>query len=98
MWTLFTRALTAAPSTTKASITNTVANFLVTAVLGMIVFDEKVGGLWWIGAGMMGAGCILVGMREETNTEKSGAEEGEGTGREEEETKQQEGIRRRRVS
>ncbi|KKK26488.1 hypothetical protein ARAM_001018 [Aspergillus rambellii] len=64
MWALFTRALTAAPSTTKVSITNTSANFLVTALLGMLVFREEVGGLWWVGAGMMGAGCILVGMRE----------------------------------
>ncbi|KAL1863351.1 hypothetical protein Plec18167_008213 [Paecilomyces lecythidis] len=66
MWALFTRALTASPSTTKVSITNTSANFLVTALLGMIVFSEKVHGLWWLGAAMMGAGCILVGMREES--------------------------------
>ncbi|KAJ5563299.1 Pyridoxamine 5'-phosphate oxidase [Penicillium sp. DV-2018c] len=64
MWALFTRALTAGPSTTKVSITNTASNFLATALLGMIVFSEAVGGLWWVGAGMMGAGCILVGMRE----------------------------------
>ncbi|KAJ5855614.1 uncharacterized protein N7529_009558 [Penicillium soppii] len=64
MWALFTRALTAGPSTTKVSITNTASNFLATAVLGMVVFQEAVGGLWWVGAGMMGAGCILVGMRE----------------------------------
>ncbi|KAF7158314.1 hypothetical protein CNMCM5623_003083 [Aspergillus felis] len=64
MWALFTRALTASPSTTKVSITNTSANFLVTALLGMVVFREKVSGLWWLGAGMMGGGCILVGMRD----------------------------------
>lgn len=64
MWALFTRALTAGPSTTKVSITNTASNFLMTAFLGMIVFQEAVGGLWWLGAAMMGAGCILVGMRE----------------------------------
>ncbi|KAF9894745.1 hypothetical protein FE257_006635 [Aspergillus nanangensis] len=64
MWALFTRALTAGPSTVKVSITNTSANFLVTALLGMIIFQEKVGGLWWVGAGMMGGGCILVGMRD----------------------------------
>ncbi|PYH98051.1 hypothetical protein BO71DRAFT_416655 [Aspergillus ellipticus CBS 707.79] len=63
MWTLFTRALTASPSSTKASLTNTAANFLVTAVLGMLVFGERVGGLWWLGAGMMGVGCVVVGMR-----------------------------------
>ncbi|CEJ58824.1 hypothetical protein PEBR_24847 [Penicillium brasilianum] len=65
MWALFTRALTAGPSTTKVSITNTSANFLMTALLGMVIFKESVGGLWWLGAAMMGAGCILVGMREE---------------------------------
>lgn len=64
MWALFTRALTASPSTTKVSITNTSANFLITALLGMIVFREKVSGLWWLGAAMMGSGCILVGMRD----------------------------------
>ncbi|KAJ5894215.1 hypothetical protein N7495_005906 [Penicillium taxi] len=64
MWALFTRALTAGPSTVKVSITNTSSNFLVTALLGMVVFREAVGGLWWLGAAMMGAGCILVGMRE----------------------------------
>lgn len=64
MWALFTRALTASPSTTKVSITNTASNFLVTAILGMIVFAEHVRGLWWLGAAMIGAGCILVGMRD----------------------------------
>ncbi|KAL4957801.1 hypothetical protein BDW69DRAFT_155781 [Aspergillus filifer] len=65
MWALFTRALTAAPSTTKVSITNTSANFLITALLGMAVFSERVAGLWWLGAAMLAAGGILVGMREE---------------------------------
>ncbi|PLB49038.1 hypothetical protein P170DRAFT_358326 [Aspergillus steynii IBT 23096] len=65
MWALFTRALTASPSTTKVSITNTSANFLVTAVLGMCVFGERVAGLWWVGAACMGAGCVLVGMRDQ---------------------------------
>ncbi|PGH26870.1 hypothetical protein AJ80_01452 [Polytolypa hystricis UAMH7299] len=73
MWTLFTRALTSSPSTTKVSITNTTANFLLTAVLGMVVFGEEVGGLWWVGAGMMGVGCVVVGMREE-----GGGGDGEG--------------------
>ena len=56
MWELFTRALTAGSSTTKVSITNTAANFLVTAMLGMGVFGERVGGRWWVGAAMMGGG------------------------------------------
>lgn len=74
MWALFTRALTAAPSTTQVSITNTAANFLTTALLGMMIFGESVRGMWWLGAGMMGAGCILVGMREEQEGNKAGNE------------------------
>jgi hypothetical protein len=83
MWALFTRALTAGPSTTKVSITNTSANFLVTAFLGMLVFGEPVRGLWWLGAAMMAAGCILVGMRDEKEKEKTeGAGEQSGNGSE----------------
>ncbi|KAJ9399560.1 hypothetical protein DTO282F9_3434 [Paecilomyces variotii] len=78
MWALFTRALTASQSTTKVSITNTSANFFVTALLGMIVFSEKVRGLWWLGAAMMGAGCILVGMRDESGKEDTAAADATG--------------------
>ncbi|KAL1999830.1 hypothetical protein VTN02DRAFT_3904 [Thermoascus thermophilus] len=85
MWALFTRALTASPSTTKVSITNTASNFLVTAILGMIVFAEHVRGLWWLGAAMMGAGCILVGMRDGDGEKKgdsgvAGGGDGDGDG------------------
>lgn len=80
MWALFTRALTASPSTTKVAITNTTANFLVTAVLGMVVFRELVGGLWWLGAVLMASGCILVGMREEDKADEAGTGTGTGTG------------------
>jgi hypothetical protein len=86
MWWLFTRALTASPSTTKVTITNTSANFLVTAILGMVVFGEKVAGLWWLGAAMMGSGCILVGMREEKKDKDMADDSGitrDGSGRDE---------------
>ncbi|PGH05585.1 hypothetical protein AJ79_06752 [Helicocarpus griseus UAMH5409] len=64
MWALFTRALTASASSTKVAITNTTANFLLTALLGMMVFGERVDWLWWIGAVGMAGGCVVVGMRE----------------------------------
>ncbi|KLJ07077.1 hypothetical protein EMPG_17433 [Blastomyces silverae] len=64
MWAMFTRALTASASSTKVAITNTTANFLLTAVLGMVVFGERVDGLWWVGAALMAGGCVVVGMRE----------------------------------
>ncbi|KAF3483067.1 uncharacterized protein GIQ15_02391 [Arthroderma uncinatum] len=81
MWTLFTRALTASPSTTKVTITNTTANFLVTAVLGMLVFQENVTAQWLVGATLMAAGCIIVGMREEKpkDNEVSNTSTGAGT-------------------
>lgn len=62
MWAFFTRALTAGPSTTKVSVINTASNFIITALLGAVVFAETVGSWWWLGAVMMGSGCVLVGM------------------------------------
>jgi hypothetical protein len=70
MWGLFTRALTLASSTVRVSIINTSANFMVTAVLGALIFGEQLPGLWWLGAAMLVAGSVIIGMREET--EKKG--------------------------
>lgn len=70
MWALFTRALTLATSTTRVSIINTSANFMVTAVLGALIFNEALPGLWWIGAAMLAAGSVVIGMREEEKTDK----------------------------
>lgn len=44
MWGLFTRALTLATSTVRVSVINTSANFMVTAVLGAIIFRETLSG------------------------------------------------------
>ncbi|KAH7398344.1 hypothetical protein BKA66DRAFT_437416 [Pyrenochaeta sp. MPI-SDFR-AT-0127] len=70
MWGLFTRALTLASSTVRVSIINTSANFIVTAVLSFIIFSESLPGLWWLGAALLVAGSVIIGMREET--EKKG--------------------------
>lgn len=70
MWGLFTRALTLASSTVRVSIINTSANFIVTAVLSFLIFDESLSGLWWLGASLLVAGSVIIGMREET--EKQG--------------------------
>jgi hypothetical protein len=66
MWGLFTRALTLASSTVRVSIINTSANFMVTAVLGALIFGEKLPGVWWLGAAMLATGSVIIGMREET--------------------------------
>ncbi|EUC29133.1 hypothetical protein COCVIDRAFT_83704 [Bipolaris victoriae FI3] len=70
MWGLFTRALTLASSTVRVSIINTSANFIVTAILSFIIFSESLPALWWLGAAMLVAGSVIIGMREET--EKQG--------------------------
>ena len=44
MWGLFTKALTLATSTVRVSVINTSANFIVTALLGTIVFGEELPG------------------------------------------------------
>ncbi|EMD95499.1 hypothetical protein COCC4DRAFT_155922 [Bipolaris maydis ATCC 48331] len=70
MWGLFTRALTLASSTVRVSIINTSANFIITAILSFIIFSESLPALWWLGAAMLVAGSVIIGMREET--EKQG--------------------------
>ncbi|OJD40732.1 transcription initiation factor iia small subunit [Diplodia corticola] len=89
MWGLFTRALTLASSTVRVSIINTSANFMITAILGALVFGESLPGLWWLGAAMLVAGSVIIGRREEKTikgTESAGGAEGlvVGSGSEEE--------------
>ncbi|GAB7343314.1 hypothetical protein MBLNU457_1363t1 [Dothideomycetes sp. NU457] len=64
MWGLFTRALTLASSTVHVSVLNTSTNFLVAATAGYLVFGERLPGLWWVGAALLVAGCLLIGRRE----------------------------------
>jgi len=78
MWGLFTRALTLASSTVRVSIINTSANFMVTAVLGALIFSEKLPGVWWLGAAMLVAGSVIIGMRDETETEAKAVVTGSG--------------------
>ncbi|KAK3677996.1 hypothetical protein LTR78_002091 [Recurvomyces mirabilis] len=65
MWGLFTRALTLATSTVRVSVINTSANFMITAVLGALIFRESLPGLWWLGASFLVAGSVIIGRREE---------------------------------
>ena len=44
MWGLFTKALKLGDSAVRVSVINTSANFLLTAVLGMVVFGEELPG------------------------------------------------------
>jgi len=79
MWILFTRALTLANSTTQVAILNTSANFMVTALLGMLVFSEGLPLLWWVGAAFLVAGSVTIGLREQKNKiDRAGTSEEDG--------------------
>lgn len=65
MWALFTAALTRSSSTTRTSIVNVSSNFFITAILGAMIFGEKLPLLWWAGAGLLAAGNVVIGRREE---------------------------------
>ena len=105
MWGLFTRALTLASSTVRVSVINTSANFMITAVLGALIFSEALPGLWWLGAASLVAGSVIIGRREEgTKKEEErggdGADpllDGEGEGFRDEEEERGEGVELERV-
>ncbi|CAK7262904.1 hypothetical protein SEPCBS57363_000288 [Sporothrix epigloea] len=65
MWTLFTRALKAGHSATQVSIMNTSANFVLTALLGLVIFSESLPPLWWAGAALLVAGNVVIGRKDE---------------------------------
>ncbi|RYP80415.1 hypothetical protein DL770_006220 [Monosporascus sp. CRB-9-2] len=65
MWTLFTQALASGRSTTQVSIMNTSTNFMITALLGLLIFAESLPPLWWLGAAMLVAGNVIIGRKDE---------------------------------
>ncbi|KAM0810614.1 putative EamA domain-containing protein [Seiridium cardinale] len=67
MWTLFTKALARGSSTTQVSIMNTSTNFMITAILGFIIFSESLPPLWWLGAAMLVAGNVIIGRKVEAH-------------------------------
>ncbi|KFZ14347.1 hypothetical protein V502_06131 [Pseudogymnoascus sp. VKM F-4520 (FW-2644)] len=85
MWTLFTKALSRSPSTTQVAILNTSANFMLTAILGLVIFSESLPPLWFAGAALLVAGNVIIGRREEKELPVDGedvhrtAENGDGT-------------------
>ncbi|OQR91071.1 hypothetical protein THRCLA_09114 [Thraustotheca clavata] len=61
-----------------ATITSSAANFVVTAILGLLVFGEHLPLQWWLGATviLVGMGCLLHGDKqpvvEKTKDKKQG--------------------------
>ncbi|KAF7872793.1 uncharacterized protein EAF02_008864 [Botrytis sinoallii] len=94
MWTLFTKALARGTSTVQVSIINTSSNFMITAVLGFIIFSESLPPLWFLGAALLVAGNVIIGRREEEEKGNSGndMENGEGRRRSGSEGEEREGL------
>eukprot|EP00761_Pharyngomonas_kirbyi_P011615 gb/GECH01011641.1/.p1 GENE.gb/GECH01011641.1/~~gb/GECH01011641.1/.p1 ORF type:complete len:150 (+),score=25.13 gb/GECH01011641.1/:1-450(+) len=59
-------------NTTTASLLNTAANFVFTAMLAVLIFDEALQVSWWLGASLMVGGvCLLVaGEQQSTSLNK----------------------------
>ncbi|KAI7885108.1 hypothetical protein K492DRAFT_204179 [Lichtheimia hyalospora FSU 10163] len=69
MWTLFTKALNAAPSSVQTTTVNGAVNFSVSALLGYLIFDEPLALGWWIGASMILSGTILLSRTDKVKKE-----------------------------
>ncbi|KAJ4421200.1 hypothetical protein N0V85_000293 [Neurospora sp. IMI 360204] len=85
MWTLFTQALARGHSTTQVSIMNTSSNFVITAMLGFVIFSEALPPMWWVGAAMLVAGNVIIGRKDESEGQgssdtKQDGDDGHGTG------------------
>lgn len=72
MWTLFTKALAKGTSTTQVSVLNTGTNFVVTALLGLVIFSEALPPMWWAGAGLLVVGNVVVGRKDEGERKEAG--------------------------
>ncbi|XP_061162515.1 transmembrane protein 42-like [Saccostrea echinata] len=60
MWTLFTKSLQFCSSTAEATVTNTASNFLISALIGVALFNETLSLRWWIGASLIVTGLLLI--------------------------------------
>lgn len=60
MWALFTKALASSSSSVYATVINSAANFLCTALLGILLFQEPVTWQWGSGALLIVAGVLLM--------------------------------------
>lgn len=56
---------------------NTSTNFIVTAMLGIAIFSEKLPPLWWLGASLLVVGNVIMGRKNEGEEETAQTEEEE---------------------
>ena len=56
----FNKALQTASTTIQVSIVNTASNFIFTAIIGKLAFDEHLTLLWWCGTSLILFGIFLI--------------------------------------
>ncbi|XP_077160376.1 transmembrane protein 42 [Paroedura picta] len=60
MWTFFAKALKYSTSSATATVTSTASNFISSAALGYLLFEETHALLWWIGISITLFGLLLL--------------------------------------
>jgi multidrug transporter EmrE-like cation transporter len=60
MWTTFVKALRYCSTSLEATVTNTAANFFLSAIVGQLLFDESVSLMWWMGTALIILGLVLM--------------------------------------
>uniref|UniRef100_A0A182WPS0 EamA domain-containing protein n=1 Tax=Anopheles minimus TaxID=112268 RepID=A0A182WPS0_9DIPT len=61
VWRFFVKALHAGSgSTLRASLASAATNYVASAILGLILFNEQSTLLWWFGTGLVLAGLLLI--------------------------------------
>jgi len=60
MWTVFVKALHFCHTSLEATVTNTAANFISSAIVGRLVFGESMSLMWWFGTLLILFGLALM--------------------------------------
>ncbi|XP_077431715.1 transmembrane protein 42-like [Vanacampus margaritifer] len=60
MWTFFSKALRYSSSSARATATTTAGNFILSAILGKLIFGESQAVLYWVGITLTLCGLLLL--------------------------------------
>ena len=60
MWKFFNRSLQLFPTSLLASIVASATNFMVTALLGKLIFGDSLSYEWWVGTVLIMIGMIFI--------------------------------------
>eukprot|EP00762_Andalucia_godoyi_P005696 ANDGO_06459.mRNA.1 hypothetical protein ACA1_091360 len=70
MWAQFSKAM-ALSSTLRASVVNTAANFLCSAIFAHILFGDALNLGWWIGASFLFSGFVIAVASDSSSSDSS---------------------------